>query len=235
MGLDPNLIPSYEKSKEQAVEQAKKFVIRHMFPRAIMKGNICVKEISEEDEKLEYSAITNFKIGYRFCAQMLLDKIFDLLEKEHPGYVKILTQHLSSTGIVDKGRIEIVEYGLRAFGNKEHVAAIHIFVFQIEGILRDLLGKLGLPTFSYRSNEMRERMLSDILVTLSRIKRMDKDFLKFMEVYLCDVRGDNYRNDVAHGLLPLEGFTKENAQLLLLILIKLASYSIVKENKTEST
>jgi len=235
MSLDPNFIPSYEKSKEQAVEQAKKFVIRHIFPRTIMKGNICVKKISEGDEKLEYSAIENFKIDYHIRAQKLLDKIFDLLEKEHPGYVKTLTQQLSSTGIVDKGRIEIIEHGLRAFGNKEYVAAIHIFVFQIEGILRDLLGKLGLPTFSYRSNEMRERMLSDILVTLSRIRGIDKNFLKFMEVYLCDVRGDNYRNDVAHGLLPSQGFTKENAQLLLLILIKLASYSIVRENRTEGT
>jgi len=44
-------------------------------------------------------------------------------------------------------------------------------------------------------------------------------------------KGDNYRNDIAHGLLSLEAFTKENAQLLLLILIQLASYSIVKKDK----
>ena len=80
---------------------------------------------------------------------------------------------------------------------------------------------------------MRERMLSDILATLSQVEEMDKDFLKFVEIYLCDIRGDNYRNDIAHGLLPLGAFTKENAQLLLLILIKLASYSVVKKDKTK--
>jgi hypothetical protein len=231
MSLDENLIPSYERSKEEAIEQAKKFVFQHILPIAIMKGNICVKHISEEDEKLEYNTIINFQMSYRMVTHMLLNEIFALLEKEHPKYIESLSQYLSSSGIIDDKRIAIINHGLRAFKDKEYLASIHILVFQIEGILRDLLGKLGLPTFSYRSNEMRERMLSDILVTLSQIEGMDKDFLKFIEIYLCDIRGDNYRNDIAHGLLSLGDFTKENAQLLLLILIKLASYNIVKKDK----
>lgn len=233
MSSDKNFIPSHERSKEEAIEQAKQFVFQHIVPVSVMKGNICVKHISEEDEKLEYSTIRNFQMSYRMTAHMLLGEIFALLEKEHPKYVKSLAKYLYSSGTIDDERIEIIEHGLRAFETKEYVASIHILTFQIEGILRDLLGKLGLPTFSYRSNEMRERMLSDILVTLSQIEGMDKDFLKFIEIYLCDIRGDNYRNDIAHGLLPLGDFTKENAQLLLLILIKLASFSIVKKYKTK--
>jgi len=238
MSVDENLIPSYERSKEEAIEQAKKFVFQHILPIAIMKGNICVKHISEEDKKLEYNTIRNFQMSYRMVTHMLLNEIFALLEKEHPKYIESLSQYLSSSGIIDDKRIPIINHGLQAFKDKEYLASIHILVFQIEGILRDLLGKLGLPTFSYRSNEMRERMLSDILVTLSQIEGMDKDFLKFIEIYLCDIRGDNYRNDIAHGLLSLGDFTKENAQLLLLILIKLlliliklASYNIVKKDK----
>lgn len=196
-----------------------------------MKGNICVKHISEEGEKLEYDTILNFQMRYRIIVSMLLNEIFILLEKEHPKYIDSLTQYLSSSGIIDDKRIEIIKHGLRAYEKKEYVAAIHILVFQIEGVLRDLLGKLGLSTFSYKNNEMRERMLSDILATLSQIEGIDKDFLKFIEIFLCDIRGDNYRNDIAHGLLSLEAFTKENAQLLLLILIQLASYNIVKKDE----
>jgi len=223
--LDKNLIPSYERAKQEAIEQSKQFVFQHIVPVSLMKGNICVKHISKENEKLEYSTIRYFQMSYRMAAHMLLTEIFALLGKEHPKYVESLAQYLSSSGVIDNERIEIIKHGLRAFEDKEYVASIHIVIFQIEGILRDLLGKLGLPTFSYRSNEMRERMLSDILKTLSQVEGMDKDFLKFIGIYLCDIRGDNYRNDIAHGLLPLGAFTKENAQLLLLILIKLASYS----------
>jgi len=233
MSLDKNLIPSYEESKNQAIKQAKQFIFQHIMPVAIMKGNICVKHISEEDEKLEYSTIRNFQMGYRMIGHILLNEIFGLLEKEHPKYLDSLIQHLSSSGIINSERLEIIKHGLRAFEKKEYVASIHILIFQIEGILRDLLGELGLPTFSYRNNEMRERMLPNILTTLSQVEGIDKDFLKFIEVFLCDIRGDNYRNDVAHGLLTVEAFTKEIAQLLLLILIKLASYNVVKKEKTK--
>lgn len=231
ISIDESLIPSYKMSKEEAIEQATKFVMQHIFPVAIMKGSICVKHISKEDDKLEYSTIRNFQMNYRITTNMLLSEIFALLEKEHPQYVESLSHYLSSSGIIDDKRIEIIKHGLRAFEEKEYLASIHILVFQIEGILRELLGKLGLPTFSYRNNEMRERMLSDILVTLSQYKEIDKDFLKFMDIYLCDIRGDNCRNEIAHGLLPLEAYTKENAQLLLFILIKLASYNIVKRDE----
>ena len=228
MSLDKSLIPSYKRSKEEAIEQTTKFVMQHIFPVTIMKGNICVKHISEEDAKLEYNTLRNFQMNYRITTHMLLSKIFTLLEKEHTQYVESLSHYLSSSEIIDDGRIEIINHGLRAFEKKEYLASIHILVFQIERILRDLLEKLGLPTFSYRNDGMRERMLSNILVTLFQYKEIDKDFLKFMEIYLCDIRGDNYRNDIAHGLLSLESYTKGNAQLLLLILIKLASYNITK-------
>lgn len=231
MSLDVNLITSYEEAKQEAIEQAKQFVFQHIAPLSLMKGNICVKHISEEGEKLEYDTILNFQMSYRITASMLLSEIFTLLEKEHPKYIDSLTQYLSSSGIINDKRIEIIQHGLRAYEKKEYVAAIHILVFQIEGVLRDLLGKLGLSTFSYRNNEKRKRVLSDILATLSQIEGIDKDFLKFIEIFLSDIRGDNYRNEIAHGLLSLEAFTKENAQLLLLILIHLASYSIDKKGK----
>lgn len=235
MNSDKTLTPSYERSKKQAIEQAKKFISQLIFPIAVMRGSICVKHIFEENEKLEYNTITNFRISYRVIAHLLLNGIFDLPEKEHPKYFESLIQYLSLSGIIDDKKILIIKHGIRAFKDKEYVASIHILVFQIEGILRDLLGKLDLPTFSYRNNEMRERALSDILVTLSQVKGMDKDFLKFIEIYLCDIRGDNFRNDIAHGLLSLEAFTRENAQLLLLILIKLASYSIIKKDKIKES
>lgn len=231
MSLDKNFIPSYEGSRQEAIGLSKQLPLQHFVPLSLMKGNICIKYISEEDEKLEYNTIKNFQMNYRLISHTLLNEIFVLLEKEHPEYLELLVQHLSSSKTINEERVELIKHGLLVFENKEYVAAIHILIFQIEGILRDLLGELGLPTFSYRNNEMRERMLSDVLATLFQIEGIDKDFLKFIEIFLCDIRGDSYRHDVAHGLLTVKDFTEEKAQLLLLILIKLASYSIVKKEK----
>lgn len=233
MSIDMSLIPSYKKAKETAIELSKQFITQRLVPVSIIKGNITVKWISEEKDKLEYNAIRNFQIGYRLMAKTLLIEVFNMLEELHSTYIETFIEYLSSSEIIDDERLELIELGLEAYNEQKYVPAIHILVFQIEGILRDLLGKLGLPTFVYRNDEMRERLLSDTIVTLSKVEGVGKDFLKFIEIFLCDIRGDNIRNDLAHGLLTIDSFIKENAQLLLLILIKLAAFKIVKRKKSK--
>lgn len=231
MSGDKNLLPSYEEAREVAIKHSKEFVFQHLVPLSLIRGNIKVKEISEEEEKLEYGAINNLILNYKLIANTLLNSIFELLEKEHSNYINELERYLSESQIIDKERLELINRGLTAYKNEDYVASNHILVFQIEGIVRDLLGKTGLPTFIYRSGEMRERMMNDVLSALFQTEGIDKDLIKFMEVFLCDIRGENYRNDIAHGLVKLEGFTKERAQQLLLILIKLAAYAVIQREK----
>lgn len=226
LSMDPYLIPSYEQEREKAIKQAEEFALSQIFPVAIMKGNICVQHVVTEEERLEYRTISNFRNLYKFIAHIFLSALFEMIENDHPYYSGHLVDFLSSTEIIDKKRIGIIKHGLRAFENKEYVAAIHILVFQIEGVLRDLLGKLGIPTFVHRSRAMRERLLKDVINTLSQVPGIDKDLLKFIDVFLCDIQGDNYRNDIAHGLVSEAEFTRENTLLLILILVKLVPYSV---------
>jgi hypothetical protein len=74
--------------------------------------------------------------------------------------------------------------------------------------------------------------LDDILKALSQIKGFDKDLGKFLEIFLCRVEADNYRNEAAHGLLSSGTFTKENCQFLIVSLVKLASY-VIKTDKRD--
>jgi len=234
MATDPYLIPSYTSSVETATQILDEAVMLRLIPMSITKGNIKVKQLDEESEKLEYQAISTFKNSYRIILKTLIAGIFLLLEKDDNSYIDDLIQFLSESVIISSERIEIIKAGIEAYGNDNYIAAFHILIFQIEGILRDLLGKLGLPTFSYRASEMRERVLPDILKTLSGVQGFNIDLLKLMEIMLCRIEGDNYRNDAAHGLLSVESCTKGNCQLLLLILVKLAAYSIVKVDSRES-
>ena len=234
MSVDKNLLPSYEAAMQSAEKLSKEFVLQHLLPLSIMKGNIQIKNVSGKQEKLEYQAIQNFQLSYRTISTRLLEKLFALLETKTSNYIDDLAQHLAKSEIISNERMEIVTTGLKAYMNGEYVAAFHILIFQIEGILRDFLGKLGVPTFSYRKdkNEMRERQLDDILKTLSQVKGFDIDLGKFLEIFLCRIEADNYRNEAAHGLLKIDAFTKENCQLLLLSLIKLVPYSIVASEQS---
>lgn len=223
---DKNLIPSYKESKKQALEDTRKFVFQHLVPVSLMRGNIRLMTISGEEEKVEYNTIRNFQLEYLFNSHILLKGIFELIDKDYDNFIEEMIKYLANSELFDRERIEIIKEGLICFEEEKYLASMHILVFQIEGILRDLLGKLRLPTFVYRKEEMRERMLPDILNTLAKVKGVEEDFIKFINIFLCDIRGDNLRNNIAHGLLRKGDFTKEKALLLLLIIIKLASYQI---------
>ena len=231
---DINLWASYSKAEEATIEQAKKAILTTMASVQLMRGDLCISHITEEKEIKEYHTITNFRHSYKIIADVILSKLFQLIENEYPDYPQKLCEYFGSGNIISENRLNIIKHGIRAFENKEYLASIHILIFQIEGILRDLLGRLGVPTFTYRNNEMSERALSDILSALYQVPGIEKDFLKLIEILLNERKGDNLRNEVAHGLLHEKEFNKEVAQLLLLILIKLASYRVTPKAPTET-
>ena len=78
---------------------------------------------------------------------------------------------------------------------------------------------------------MRYKLLYDIINILLEVEGFDQDFLKFTQIFLCDIRGDNLRNEVAHGILREEQFTRRNANLLILLIIKISAYQIVRDNQ----
>lgn len=233
MSLDRDLVPSYEHSRTSATKQAEKFVVQHIMPFSLLQGGIRIRSSSGEEEKLEFQAIQNFARGYKIISKVFLAKIFSELEERDTDFLTQLSTFFSSSEIVNEERLRVLEYGLQAIKADNHLVASHILVFQLEGVLRDLLRKLGLPTFSFDhgSNKMREKLLPKVLEELQESSGIDFNLLKFIEVLLCDNRGDNLRNKIAHGLLPIEGFTKENNWLLLLVLIKLCAYQLEEKKK----
>lgn len=235
VSLDPNLIPSWDEAIKYAKKESIEALLLHLVDTEVIKGNICVKRISDPEEKLEYRAIQHFIFEYNIIANAILSRVFTYLSDKFQDYRNELMSFLGRTGIISQDRLKILQVGVDRFYEQDYVSAIHILVFQIEGILRDVIGQMGLPTFSYRNNEMRQRMLSDILDALSDAKGFTQDLLKFISIFLNNVIGYNLRNDVAHGLVNIDKLNKANAQLLLLILLRIAIYKVTKKEaeKTE--
>ena len=230
MTRDPQFILSWEDAYAFAVKAKDNFSLQFAMPIRIMRpGNIVVKILTTDEEKIEYKAIEYFQQSYHSSADPYLRSIFDLLKVDHPNYSDELAQFFGTSEVISTERIAILRHGLRAYGQQEYVAAIHVLVFQIEGILRDMLGLAGLPTWTtYKrdTSEMRARTLDDILEALGQIKGVNQDFLKFVTLLLNNLMADNIRNDIAHALMPVEAFQQQYAELLLLVLIKLTPYAI---------
>jgi len=227
MSID-NLLPSYQRAIDSAKKVASENSLFSMMPYSILKGNIRIKSIVGDEALLEFHAIHNYQLSYRTITARLLQMLFELVKTKSLVYLDDLSQYFSESEMINTGRIEIIKSGLTAYDREDYTSAFHVLIFQVEGVLRDFLAKLGLPTFSFRSakSEMRERQLEDLLRTLSQVVGFDRDLAKFLEIFLCRIEADNFRNEAAHGLLTQEAFTRENCQLLLLCLIRLASYTV---------
>ncbi|MBV9279384.1 MAG: DUF4209 domain-containing protein [Chloroflexi bacterium] len=229
LSVDAWLIPSYETASRVAVDMASRFPLLHTVSKELMRGDLRIQRVDSDDESLQLQAIRYFVLSYRVIAKLLVAPAFEILRSEcshDPSSLEdAVMQHLSRDSFLGYDRLEILRHGVRAFAKSEYVAAIHILAIQIEGVLRDLLTILGSPTYSIRDDEMLERTLGTLTENLYN-RGIDEDLLRFVDSFLADRRGDNYRNEVAHALLSSEGFSRENAEILMLILIKLSAYGL---------
>ena len=135
---------------------------------------------------------------------------------------------LHESSLFSEKRIIIIKNGFEAYLRGDYIAAVHVLVFQVEGVLRDLLGALCLPTFTYRNRAMRERDLSDVIETLSQVKGTDEDFFALLRYFLADVLGANLRNEVGHAIAELEVFNKQYTEVLLMIFLRISLMRIEK-------
>ncbi len=222
------IIPTYDSAKQNAENQAKEFVLQHIIPVQLYQGDFVIKTISGDEEKLEFSTIRNFMLGYNLGVSVVMPRILDLIKKQDSDYIAHILKFLDDAPLIDKENLKFLKDGLDYYFKDENLACAHIFTFQVEAILRNILKILGVPTFSFRNGEMRARMLDDTISTLSTIKGFDKDFIKFLEIFLIDLRGENLRNNMAHGLCEYNYFDRRICDLLFVILIRIASYHIQK-------
>lgn len=229
MTLDPQFVTSWEDALIFARQLKVQFPLQFLMSTQVMReGNIAVKTLTTDEEKIEYKAIEHFQQHYHLMAGAYLRQIFDLLRADHPDYLDELARFFATSEIITAERVEMLRHTLRLYGMDEWVGAIHILAFQIEGILRDMIGKAGRPTWGYArgTDEMRARMLSDIIEELELSSGFDKDFLKLINLVLNHLLGDNIRNAIGHALMPAKAFGRHYAELLLLIIIKLVPYGI---------
>lgn len=230
--FNKDIFISFDNARLMAEEQAKKYALQHLTPVQLYKGHIIIKNISGEQNKLEYSTIRNFILGYQMGMNLIGVKLFELVKKQDKDYTDSIFKYISEGEFIRKDSLPFIENSLKLYEKKEFCACIHILVFQIESILRDVLIKFGIPTFlTIGDGEMRAKMLKIILDALGLINGFERDFIKFLSIFLSDLRGENLRNDLAHGLCEYSQMNSINAQILILILIRISSYKLVPLKK----
>jgi len=126
----------------------------------------------------------------------------------------------------------LLREGLDAYEKEDFVKAIHILVPQIEHILRNFLGVLGIPTLKTVRNHpgiMDAKSMNDILSDERMQEVLTENLWRYLTVLYVEKKGGlNLRNDLAHGLLPPDAFNRQIADRVFHSLLAL---SLIREQQ----
>lgn len=134
-----------------------------------------------------------------------------------------LAQHIYESPVVPTAFRTLVQRGLQAFFDNDHITAMHILVPQLEAAIRHVVRLAGGATLRRRQGGGYSEMLLDELLRTEQVKTVfDEDIARYFRVLLTDPRGANLRNDLCHGMLPPDRFTEQTSNLIIHLWLVLA-------------
>jgi hypothetical protein len=108
--------------------------------------------------------------------------------------------------------------------------AIDSLSLKIEGLLRELCELNGIIPFymveESGTNVSREKDINNLLRDEKLLGFITEDDLFFLKFLLIEKVGFNLRNDVAHALLPNDGYTLGYMHLLIIAVLRLSKYQV---------
>jgi Domain of unknown function (DUF4209) len=161
-------------------------------------------------------------IGYY---QPFLSYVIEAVMAEFkPSVDDILTVLYRSPLFLDSRR-GILRDGLSAYLSKDHLKGVHVLVPQLEEMLRTLLVLMGIPPQKIvpRHPGITDvKNMNDALADPRVREVLTEDVWMYLTVLYLDRRGMNLRNDLAHGLVPVEGFNQPIADRIFHSLLVLS-------------
>jgi Domain of unknown function (DUF4209) len=148
-------------------------------------------------------------IGY--YQPFLVHTLARLREKYDPTLEDVL-DFLCESPLFTDSRNDLLRDGLLAYEQEDFVKAIHILVPQIEQVLRNFLGFLGIPTLKIVRNHpgtMDAKSMNDVLGDERMRAVLTENLWRYLTVVYIDKKGGlNLRNDLAHGLLTIKALNR---------------------------
>ncbi len=219
-----NFCPQLEEIRKQLNDTQKQAKLLSMIPLEKLGENQVIARAgsieADPEGRLMFHMADNLKWSAVFLGTAL-DRTRERYEFSSRTVLPILFQ----CPLFDPTRTLLLEQAIDAYVANDHVKTIHVLAPQIEHCLRRLLAFLGKPTNKHRRSDlgvMIEKSLNDILEAEPAIQDcLGDDATFYLRVLLCDPRGFNVRNDLAHGLMPAENFNRFLSDRLMHVLFLL--------------
>lgn len=216
-------IPKRDELETQLRELASAAPLVYLIPSSLQDSSgRQVAQVGPLEEDLEGHTVMQFSKNMGFEA-LFLRRVFEKLSQLHSGLSQELADHILLSPLFLDERRPMIEAGLGAFLDGDHMEAVHLLVPQIEHAIRVLLELAGGSSLRPDHNgTLTYRLLHDMLrdPLLARVLRDDLAF--YLRVLLVDNRGWNLRNRISHGLCEVSEFSPQMSDRIVHVLLCLA-------------
>jgi len=168
-----------------------------------------------------------------FYQPFLARTLARLKEKYAPTTENVL-DFLCQSPLFEQTRNGLLRDGLLAYEREDFVKAIYVLVPQVEDILRNFLGHLGRPTLKTVKGHpgvMDARSMNEVLRDEQMRSVLTENLWRYLEVVYVDKRGLNLRNNLAHGLLSPDAFSRYVADRVFHTLLALSLMRVMEPNR----
>ncbi len=144
----------------------------------------------------------------------------------------MLLDYLYASPVFHEEKKAIIKAGLSAYFDNDHLLTAHLLIAQIENAIRDVVEMTGGSVLKQsRGGGLQLKTLDELLRDERVTEVFGEDAGVYFRVLLTDQRGWNIRNNVCHGILPLESF---NATLSDRIIHALLCLGLVREKEDKA-
>jgi hypothetical protein len=220
---EPFFVPNLSRIKLEVEEQKKKSPLSFIIPQVSIRDDNPVLKSQTEEELFEEHIVQRVAIDYKIKNGIFGDIIAELRNEKNLDHISLLN-FLSFSSVYEKDSLDMIGTGLERYFSEDFPSALHLLMPQLERTLRNILERLGVATTILRGNVIEEKTLGRILKEPKLEEFLGEDISCYLRTFLIDKRGDNLRNDIAHGLITKEKCTRNMANTLLFIFLLLTKF-----------
>jgi predicted house-cleaning noncanonical NTP pyrophosphatase (MazG superfamily) len=221
LARDRSFVPKKSMVIKAVEEMRKTAPLTFIVPTTVFTKDAPRKKVTEEKEIFEYKVKRHFMIlsqADRKVLSEVLDEIFSLFVEEGD-----LVKFLGESRNISKNSLAILSTAIDHHFCAEYIASVHMFVPQVEELIRGLLTNRGKTPTKYAPTEegVEEKLLGGLLQEVASY--LDDDFAEYLNVLLTP-SGENIRNKVCHGWMESEKFDRELSNTFIDVVLKLSIF-----------
>lgn len=211
-----NFIPKKEEIINIAKERQTNSLM-NFFGISKISNDRKVFDAISEDEREKYFLFEEYDKRLQLMFSIVYDMIWIKLEQQGLS-CEMVVDRITGWECMSEADVNIIKVGIERYFNKDFISAIHILVPKFENCFREFFSWGGYPTTSIKkSATQHEQTFNEFLENDFVKDNIDSDTLFLIKYVMVDNLGYNLRNDIAHGLAEEYKFSRNMANIVLLL------------------